>query len=65
MIKINPLLCDLCGTCLSVCPADCMSLDENRLYIDNDACTHCELCIGVCPFGALSSGNEKEQANEK
>ena len=54
MIKIDPLLCDLCGTCPSVCPVDCMSMDENNLTIDHEVCTACLLCIKVCPFGALS-----------
>lgn len=64
MIKIDYQICDLCGTCISVCPVDCMILDEIRLYINEKTCTECELCIRVCPFGALSKTSQKESRNE-
>jgi len=53
MIEINPERCDLCGTCVSVCPADCIELDEMKLMIDNSKCTSCRICVRMCPFEAL------------
>ncbi|MFH1213004.1 MAG: 4Fe-4S binding protein [Candidatus Neomarinimicrobiota bacterium] len=53
MIQINSDHCDLCGTCLSVCPVDCIELTETKLNIDESACTKCQLCVRICPFKAL------------
>lgn len=53
MIKIDPERCDLCGTCVAVCPVDCIELTEMRLIIDNSKCTDCQICIKICPFEAL------------
>lgn len=53
MIKIDAELCDHCGTCVAVCPLDCMSLSENTLHIDQLRCNNCAACVRVCPIGAL------------
>lgn len=53
MIEINPESCDLCGTCVSVCLADCIELDEMKLMIDNSKCISCRICVRMCPFEAL------------
>ncbi|MCK9244493.1 MAG: 4Fe-4S binding protein [Candidatus Marinimicrobia bacterium] len=53
MIKIDQECCDLCGTCVSVCPVDCMELKEAMLVIDNSRCNSCQICVRMCPFKAL------------
>jgi len=53
MIEDNPDCCDLCGTCISVCPKDCITLTESRLIIDDSQCNVCQICVRVCPFKAL------------
>ena len=45
--------CDQCGTCISVCPADAMMLDEFKVEIDHEKCTECGLCVKMCPIAAL------------
>jgi len=45
--------CDFCGTCVAVCPADAIRLDEADLSIDEDRCVACMACVAVCPLGAL------------
>ena len=55
MIIVNEKLCDLCGTCVAVCPVDCIELTEFDLIIDNDICTNCNVCVKICPFAALIS----------
>ena len=54
-IRINVSRCDLCGGCVSVCPADCMTLRDLRLEIDYSECIMCEFCLAACPVGALTS----------
>lgn len=53
MITIDHDLCDLCGTCIGVCPVDCISMSESRLEIDNSMCIDCNFCLQVCPMEAL------------
>ena len=53
MIEVDQILCDLCGTCVSVCPHDAIELFEARLSINKIRCTECMLCIKVCPFRVL------------
>ena len=57
MPKINSKTCDLCGTCISVCPTAALSMSATILKLDEERCTHCGLCIHVCPVAALSKGS--------
>ena len=59
-IRIDRQKCDLCGTCVAVCPVDCMKLSETRLDIDHQICTVCELCVRVCPLRALDVSDEEQ-----
>ena len=45
--------CDFCGTCVAVCPVDCIELMESRLEINDYACTRCMNCVYSCPVEAL------------
>ncbi|MCK5146627.1 4Fe-4S binding protein [bacterium] len=45
--------CDFCGTCVGVCPADAIELDEADLRIVQAECLLCMACVNVCPLGAL------------
>ena len=53
-IILAPDRCDFCGTCVAVCPVDCIELGESHLTIDHNICTLCMNCVNVCPAGALS-----------
>jgi Fe-S-cluster-containing hydrogenase component 2 len=57
MIRVENSKCDLCGTCVGVCPVDCITLKEHELIVDHEICINCENCITICPVRALS--NEK------
>ncbi len=47
--------CVHCGACLSICPVEVFSLDEEkRVVIDTSKCIHCGVCVKVCPVGALT-----------
>jgi len=53
MIEINKKLCDRCGTCVAVCPANCISVYEAYIEVEETKCTSCKKCVWICPFGAL------------
>ena len=53
MILINKNLCDLCGSCVAVCPQNCMEIIHYNLAIDDEKCIDCKNCITVCPVRAL------------
>jgi len=55
-MKINRELCDICGTCVAVCPADAITVTEFMVKIDNDKCNNCLNCVIVCPFKAIEEG---------
>ena len=63
------VITDLCtkdGSCLNVCPVDCIHprLDEadfateSKLYIDPDICIDCGACVPVCPVDAIFQEDE-------
>lgn len=43
------------GTCVDVCPVDCIHTDDdaNQFYIDPQVCIDCEACVAVCPVDAI------------
>ena len=53
VIQIDNNICDLCGTCISVCQENALMLID-RLVVDNDMCSLCGECVRVCPFAALT-----------
>ena len=52
-IAIRDELCSRCTVCLSVCPFEAISRNEDRIVIDLDKCTVCGICASVCPSGAI------------
>lgn len=46
------------GTCVDVCPVDCIKEDETMFYIDPDECIACALCETVCPVDAIRHVDE-------
>lgn len=53
-MKINHELCDLCGTCVSVCPTDAIIVSEFKVNLDSQKCICCLNCLKVCPIKAVS-----------
>ena len=52
-MKIDTKKCDICGTCVSVCPKDAISIEEFHVKIDPEICISCMLCAQVCPLRAI------------
>ena len=45
--------CIGCGSCLPVCPQNCISPGGDPFCIEQEHCLHCGNCMKVCPAGAV------------
>jgi nitroreductase/NAD-dependent dihydropyrimidine dehydrogenase PreA subunit len=54
MVVIDHATCTLCRACVETCPASCLTVVANRLFISSPSCGACGQCIARCPQGALS-----------
>ncbi len=52
-LEVDGEECNVCGTCVEVCPGDAISLQEDHAVINLDDCLGCGECIAVCPTGAV------------
>lgn len=55
---INRNLCDICGSCVAVCPVDAISISEFSVTIHQDQCIQCGNCVQVCPAKAISEDDK-------
>ncbi|MFA5793931.1 MAG: 4Fe-4S binding protein [Candidatus Brocadiia bacterium] len=46
-------VCNQCGTCASVCPAEAIELKNGVYIIDGDKCTGCGSCVEECPLKVM------------
>jgi len=53
-IKVDPELCDGCGTCIEVCPFKSRKVLDGKSSVDPAHCTGCGRCVDVCPNGAIT-----------
>ena len=58
MINIIDNKCDFCGSCVAVCPPNCIDLKEATIAIDDNICIDCNLCIYICPIDVLYEKNK-------
>ena len=58
MIKIIENKCDFCGTCVAVCPVDCIEVREASIVIDHPVCIDCDLCVEICSILVLETVDE-------
>lgn len=65
MIQINAALCDVCGTCVCVCPVNALMIID-ALTVNMKTCISCGRCVVVCPFGALKlvPDNTREEPHD-
>ncbi len=46
--------CELCRTCVDVCPAHALEICDDRLRFDYSKCIRCYCCQEMCPTGAIT-----------
>ncbi len=46
--------CNLCRTCVTVCPAGALRIGAKGLFFDHQACIRCYCCHEMCPTGAIT-----------
>lgn len=45
--------CVECGSCVEVCPQNCINTDNIPFVIEQEHCLHCGNCMEACPVGAV------------
>jgi len=62
--RIDPDKCVACLACVRVCPADAVAVEEQRVWIVDEACTRCGLCLPACPHDAIVAHGDQARALE-
>ena len=53
-MRLDPMLCNGCGTCELVCPHGVFEMNEHKAkVIDADGCMECGACALNCPEEAI------------
>ena len=50
---VQPDACVGCESCVSVCPQQCIHMENGKAVIMQEHCLHCGRCAEVCPVGAV------------
>lgn len=59
-------VCNQCKRCVSICPAEAISISDGMVTTDTEACILCMACTVACPQGArILPPPLQEQMNEK
>jgi Fe-S-cluster-containing hydrogenase component 2 len=45
--------CTGCETCVDICPAQAIKMEDGKAVVDADLCVDCESCIDECPSEAI------------
>ena len=45
--------CTGCGACVEVCPSRALSLEDNRVRMQEEFCEECGFCAAECPVNAI------------
>ena len=62
--RIDPELCVACLACVRVCPSDAVAVEEQRVWIVDEACTRAGLCYPACPHEAIFAVGDATRALE-
>lgn len=53
-VNLEMSLCNLCGTCFSLCPTKAIYFQGQEIVIDHSKCLDCRLCSDACQEKAIS-----------
>jgi len=59
-----PSRCIGCGTCVSACPNDALSLTKDGIVTDTSRCEMCGTCAAVCPTKAIEMSGTLQSIKE-
>jgi len=62
--KIDPELCVACLACVRVCPSDAVAVEDQKVWIVDEACTRVGLCLPACPHKAIIAVGDAARALE-
>ena len=57
-IIAEPCIEEKAGSCVDVCPVDCIHEGEDQYYIDPEECIDCTACVDACPVEAIFADDE-------
>ncbi|HKA59621.1 MAG TPA: diguanylate cyclase [Gemmatimonadales bacterium] len=60
--KIDPELCVACLACVRVCPSDAVAVEDQKVWIVEEACTRVGLCLPACPHEAIIAVGDSTRA---
>lgn len=46
-------LCTQCGSCVEVCPVECIQEGDDQYFINPEECIDCAACTDECPEEAI------------
>ena len=52
--KIDKAKCNGCEECVEACPAEAITLVDEKAVINEDECTECGECVETCPEEAIT-----------
>lgn len=52
--KVDEKTCTGCSTCVDICPAEAIAIENEKAKIDTAACVDCETCVDECPASAIT-----------
>jgi Fe-S-cluster-containing hydrogenase component 2 len=52
--KVDLEKCTGCETCVDICPAEAITMENGKAKVDVDLCVDCESCVDECPAEAIS-----------
>ena len=65
MFRVDKDKCTGCRACVSVCPADAISMVGGKAVIDESKCINCARCVQVCRPGAIYQSSQTSQGSSQ
>jgi ferredoxin len=66
LIEVDTEACFSCGTCVSLCPVEAISIDKDgSVVFDREKCvgSTCSACVDACPTRAIKSVKQLDTIN--